>query len=803
MRRRRFFRAVLLLCGLVGLLYVLISLFLPSPRRLIFGVDKTTGEIRLAEQNITFLPPHRFYRLSFEKRGGDAQRDGAIRINSQEGIPVTITYRIRFGIASSRLADTKRLVRDGWSAWIRARVSEAVQAVTAQIPVEDLLSPTSAFSARRQSLRDTVARHLNASGLQVSAFEIQRIDIDHEAFLRYKRAQLRRNTRSVFGTVAIFAIEGADWELLTELMIDDRIPNLQAMVKGGVTANVQGLQPTIGPMLWTTVATGLSPDRHGVIEYFDRTLRAPVTSGSRNAPALWEIAPAFGRSAAVVNWWTAWPPRSEEIFVFDAPVVNLDDAVQPASFASRVNNIAVPRPTIGFQQMRRFLNITPAEFQRAVSVAPPDDPIVVFRDLLSKTWTDHRVAIDYYQTARPQLLMLHFEGTDAVNHLFAPYHPPLRQGVDPREYRKFWPVVANYYAEIDRLMGEWIRVLPQDTTVMIISAHGFHWGGERPKAPPKGMSALDAHRNPGALILFGNRVAPSARRATLSLYEIAPTVLSLLGLPLSQEMQGKPAVALLRDLEPVGGVPIVSYADLIQDRPVISQARVDPREYRADLQLIGHLTDPARSTAPQVAGDQRPQASPLSPEQWGTYAYYNNLGVQLKQEKKLSEAASAFALAIELNPARPVPYLNLMNVLLERQQFSAAEDVFREAVRRGLPNVEQRYLDLAAYYLNHDMPGRAINLLMEARELFPNSHLIAVNLGSALADARRYSEALVELERALALQPSSPLALNNLGLIYVRKQDYGRALDYLNRSLSIEPGQPRIRELATALSTHL
>ncbi|HEY8133636.1 MAG TPA: hypothetical protein VII12_17290, partial [Thermoanaerobaculia bacterium] len=106
---------------MAGTIYLLVGLFLPSSRRLIFGVDKHTGAVRTVGSYVTFLPPHRYYRLSFEKREGAAQRDGVIRITSKEGVPVTVTYRLRFSIVGSQLADSRRLVTDGWSAWIRAR----------------------------------------------------------------------------------------------------------------------------------------------------------------------------------------------------------------------------------------------------------------------------------------------------------------------------------------------------------------------------------------------------------------------------------------------------------------------------------------------------------------------------------------------------------------------------------------------------------------------------------------------------------------------------------------------------------
>src|SRR5579863_1139049 len=132
MPRNRLLRALLLVAGLVIVTYVLISLYLPSSRWMIFGIDKRTGDVRTVESHVTFLPPFRYYRLIFEKREGSAQRDGMIRIQSQDGVPVTMTYRLRFGIAGNRILDARRVITEGWDGWIRARVSEAVSAVTSQ-----------------------------------------------------------------------------------------------------------------------------------------------------------------------------------------------------------------------------------------------------------------------------------------------------------------------------------------------------------------------------------------------------------------------------------------------------------------------------------------------------------------------------------------------------------------------------------------------------------------------------------------------------------------------------------------------
>jgi predicted AlkP superfamily phosphohydrolase/phosphomutase/Tfp pilus assembly protein PilF len=803
--RSKFARALAVIVGMAAVMYLLVSLFLPSSRQLIFGVDKKTGKVRLVQNRVTYLPPHQFYRLRFEKRQGDAQRDGFVRILSKERVPVTISYRLRFSIPEERIPDARRLVSEGWSAWIRARVSEAVSAMTQQVAIEELLSPTSQFAARRSDLRQNVARHLARSGLRVTAFEIARIEPDRRALLAYKRQELRREARGVAGRVAIFAIDGADWELISELSADGRIPNIRALALGGTTASLQTIQPTVSPLVWTSVATGLSPDRHGVIDFVDARTKRPVDSRTRRTPAVWDIAEAFGRKAVTVNWWTDWPARPDSAITFDTPVTVQRGAIYPSELGQRIAQLEVPAQTIGSPQVRRFLNITDDEFNAAVSGGGPADPVNVFRDVLAKTWTDHRVALNLYQQQEPLLLMMNYEGTDAVNHLFAPYHPPYREGMSQTEFRKYWPSVANYYSEVDRLIGEWMKVLSDDTTVIIVSAHGFRWGKNRPRMQPVGRAALSDHRNPGVFIAYGNHVAPSRANHSISLYDIVPTVLAVMGLPQSSEMPGQHAGWVFRDVAAVSSVRVISYDEFFPLNSLAGGVAVDPQQYTQKLQAIGHLLDPTRMQ-PVFENDEQPQlanATPLAPAQWGAYAYYNNLGINLRKQNKLREAVEAFQAAIDRNPSRPVPYLNMAMTLFDRQQFTAADDVFFMAVARGLPNAEQWFVDFAALYRSRNMTSRAISLLYKGKQIFPQSYLISANLGSALAQAERYTEGIAELERALALQPSSTLVLNNIGTYLARKNEYARALDFWNRSLSIDPRQPAIRQAADAAQTHL
>jgi Tfp pilus assembly protein PilF len=349
-----------------------------------------------------------------------------------------------------------------------------------------------------------------------------------------------------------------------------------------------------------------------------------------------------------------------------------------------------------------------------------------------------------------------------------------------------------------------MQVLSEDTTVIVMSAHGFRWGRERPRSQPAGRAALSDHSNTGVFIAYGNHVVPSRASRSVSVYDVAPTILAILGLPPAMEMPGQVPPGIFRDIRAVESVRVVSYAEFFGERPIATAVRPAPQQYRQTLQAVGHILDPGRSGVPAVEEAARAAASaPLPPERWGPYAYHNNRGIELRTQGKTREAIEAFQAAININPDRPTPYLNMAMTLFERQQYTAAENVFLQAVNKGLADGDQWFVDFAALYRENNMTTRAIELLLKGRQLYPQSYRIAVNLGSALAQAERYTDGVPELERALGLRPSSTLALNNLGLVHAKREEYARALDFWNRSLTIDPRQPQIRAAADAARSRL
>ena len=134
--------------------------------------------------------------------------------------------------------------------------------------------------------------------------------------------------------IVLFGIDGADWAVIDPLIASGRLPNLGRIVREGASGTLLSMEPSASPSLWTTIATGVGPDRHGIQNFvvpiggaaalhgpveeegaWGRASVRPVTSTMRRAPAFWNILGRYDRRVGVVGWLVTWPAEPVNGFV--------------------------------------------------------------------------------------------------------------------------------------------------------------------------------------------------------------------------------------------------------------------------------------------------------------------------------------------------------------------------------------------------------------------------------------------------------------------------------------------------------
>lgn len=113
------------------------------------------------------------------------------------------------------------------------------------------------------------------------------------------------------GRVLLVGWDAADWQVIRPQLEQGRMPHLGRLIADGVSGNLATIYPPLSPMLWTSIATGKRPPKHGILGFAeplpDGSGVRPVSSLSRTAKASWNILNQNYRRSAVVGWWPSQP----------------------------------------------------------------------------------------------------------------------------------------------------------------------------------------------------------------------------------------------------------------------------------------------------------------------------------------------------------------------------------------------------------------------------------------------------------------------------------------------------------------
>ena len=301
---------------------------------------------------------------------------------------------------------------------------------------------------------------------------------------------------------------------------------------------------------WTTIATGEPPDVHGVQRLetrrlaglqgtlsagdsaFWRSIRAATDVARLTRPAiasreerrsktLWEIAEDAGLRTAVINWWATWPaPPGPGIVITDRALLRLehggalDAEIAPAALYPALQQ-EWPRIRGSARDLaaRAFADRTDATAGAVLRRSAELDATVV------------GIAQALPPPAR-DLDVIYLPGLDVAQH--ALLAPEDSGAPSPSVLAARVDALTDYYRFLLELLEPLLRPAG-DQMVMVITSPG------RVRTPAEGI--------------FGSH-HPERRpqwpgEATATVVDVAPTVLATLGIPLSRELAGTPAGALL------------------------------------------------------------------------------------------------------------------------------------------------------------------------------------------------------------------------------------------------------------------
>jgi len=615
----------------------------------------------------------------------------------------------------------------------------------------------------------------------------------------------------------VIGIDGADWKLVDALAAQGRLPQLSALRERGISGPIQTLVDfPLSPVIWTSVATGVTPAKHGIgwflVDQVDGT-RVPVRSHNRRVKALWNLLAEQGRRASVVGWWASYPAEDigPGVIVSDAlgfhgfgrSAREGDDArkTHPAQRYAEMEALIPAEQQLSHDFVRRFLHLAPEDY-RAERFDPargaardPASPIQLFQQyaVTAQGYT----AIAEKLLAEPyDLLLLYYEQVDSLSHLFMKFAPPKLDWTRPEDDARYRDAVAEWYVYQDELLGRLLAVIDLDTTaVFALSDHGFK-SGERRIRSERAVDLRTAHLDhepEGILIAAGPGIRRGARIEGASVLDLTPSVLHYLGLPVGKDMDGRVLSELFEAGSRAAREPsyVASYEKPAPAGPGAAPApgaepygEADLAAKLAALETLGYVRPGEAAAAQADPGAAQPgPAAESSPE------IHNNLARIRARAGELEAAVAEFERALALSPRDADALLGLSAVAALRGNRAQAEHLARVALASN-PDFPPALAQLAGLRRDAGDLPEAIRLFREALALDEVSPQLHLGLGDCLQRAGQHEEAERAFRRVLELQPDSFEAHYNLGVTALRQQRYDAAIAEHEKALALDAAHP-------------
>ena len=372
------------------------------------------------------------------------------------------------------------------------------------------------------------------------------------------------NTDKPKKKVLLIGWDAADWDHINPLLEQGLLPHLEQLINEGVMGNLATLEPILSPMLWNSAATGKYAFKHGIHGFVEPDRHhggsRPYSSYSRKCKALWNIFSQQGLKSNVINWWASHPAEpingcivSNLIngvkFGKDGPIVG-KGTVYPEDKAEFYGQFKVLPNELESEQICAFIP------KGAKIDQDSDSRIQQFANTLAETLTTHSVATAVMENEPWDFMAVYYTAIDHFSHTFMVYHPPKLPRISDEEFEIFKDVVTGAYRFSDMMLRRLLDLAGDDCYVILCSDHGFHSGALRPKGQPREPAGPAIwHRRYGIFVMKGPGIKKDERIYGASLIDITPTILATMGMPIGEDMDGRPLLEVFEDPPEVETIP--------------------------------------------------------------------------------------------------------------------------------------------------------------------------------------------------------------------------------------------------------
>ncbi len=612
--------------------------------------------------------------------------------------------------------------------------------------------------------------------------------------------------------ILVIGWDAADWKIIMPLIEQGKMPAIESLMKRGVHGRLQTLDPPLSPMLWTSIATGVRADKHGIGGFVEPTPNGeglrPVTTTSRKVKAIWNIFNQEGWKSNVVAWWPSNPAEpingvmvsnlyqvATKAFGEDWEMPN--GTVHPESLSETMKEFRVHPHEISLAMAHPFIpnivdNLELRKANKTLSVLKT----------LSNAATIHSASTYLMAETEWDFMAVYHDAIDHFCHIAMRYFPPRRPEIPIEDYENYKDVVEAGYRFHDMMLDRTLSIIDENTTVILLSDHGFHSDHQRPLYIPQEPSGPAVEHSPyGILVMAGPGIKQGEQISGASIIDITPTILYHAGLSVGKDMEGKvlyqcfetPEMAKMIDSwEDVPG-ETGQHDTLMREDPWAAQ------EALQQLVELGYIEAMEDDKLLQVEKSKRENE----------YYIARNMinGGRLKPAIEILERIFEESNILRYGQRLAFAYLSKKMYMKCQEIIEKLKAVDQEERSNRKKEADSKndpfgnnefeepmYLEYLEGLLNLAMnrPRKALPLLENVQKKNPNNLQLATSIAQIHTLRKNFKAAEKQYITALAIDDRSTAAHYGLGMSFLRQSQFNEAVDEFLLALEQDFFQPNI-----------
>ena len=406
--------------------------------------------------------------------------------------------------------------------------------------------------------------------------------------------------------VVVLGFDGANWETIDPLIEAGKLPLLAKLKQEAAWAPLRTFKPTKSPVIWTSIATGKSMEKHGILDFVfmeQNEIQVPYSNSERREPSIWQILDHAELRSVIVNWFVTYPPDAidgvmvsnrfrKTLLLKQDQRPRMADSVHPPQYFRELK----PFLSLDYEDVRaqRELPDLPGlhESLRPSNNAEDIQVLKDYRIYVLQEALNENVAKHLYESEDFDFFAAYFRLPDIVQHTALSLLDPdqvektlaaMRKGELTSDDRALFEeslaaVLEPFYCYMERLIESYLNAMPENAYLIVVSDHGFslHRGGYDHYHIPESFPA------PSGIFLMKGPGTKPGLVPSVSVYDIAPTILHLFDLPIGEDMDGSAVTTALTWERDTG-------------KKRYARELMEPKEHRRDAEIDARTLEELRS----------------------------------------------------------------------------------------------------------------------------------------------------------------------------------------------------------------